>query len=371
MKQFFLLLVLGAGWIISCNGQYNIQPILPASGMVQKSQLWNILVINIKADNKSCLLELIVRDRTNSMEVLTATTNHFTVSNGSKQLTAASVLPIQYNNVYSTAGKSADLLMVGSYTACYRLMTSDNKTELAQACVEFDADPLSPPMLSTPADSSRLAIAPSQFTWIPPTPSGMFDQLHYEVMIAEILPGQKAAEAIQQNLPFHSEPYASTNMMSYTGMLRPFEKEKWYAWQVVARDNSNYGGKSEVWVFSVDENTKAEKIIKATPFVQTKSENPETAIAPNGILKISYNNRYTDTSVKVTITDLANQLSKEKQPSFTTVVKRGDNRIQMDLKKVMEYDEGKTYQAQIINSKGEKWTVLFVVRKFDTAQGIK
>ncbi len=150
---------------------------------------------------------------------------------------------MQYNYIVSGIGNRLQgLIPAGSYMACYRLVNSTSKDNLAEECVPFDAEPLSPPMLIFPADSAQLEAAPNQLSWTPPAPDGMFDRLHYEIVITEINEGQKASEAIQENLPFYSDGSLYTNVMNYSGTGSSFEKDKWYAWQVIAKDDGNYAG---------------------------------------------------------------------------------------------------------------------------------
>jgi hypothetical protein len=361
MKKYLLILIF---IVILQNvfAQISIQPILPLAGMVQKNNLWNIAVITTSSDvYNNCRIELTLRDRASGLEVITATTGLFQLGAGAKQLNTAFLMPIQYNYFSSTVtNRTDDFIPIGNYTACYRL-TINSKIPIAEECVAFDVEPLSPPMLITPADSSILEVAPSQFTWIPPAPLNLFSRLDYEVMITEIQPGQKAEEAIQQNLPFYTEPNVPINNLAYTGAAANFEKDKWYAWQVVAKDDRNYAGKSEVWVFQVKENTNT-KVEVSSSFSKMKINNNELAVAQDGILKILYRNEITDEKVDIKIVDLTNTKNDRKAISFSTKLILGDNYIERNLKGIMKPDEKKVYMAQITNSRGEIFTIRFVVK---------
>jgi hypothetical protein len=360
MKKYLLLLFFSAT-LQKGIAQVSIQPVLPLAGIVQKNNLWNIALINTSNGNYDCRIELTLRDRVSGLEVLTATTSQFQLAAGAKQLNASLLAPLQYNYISTTANRRDDFIPIGNYIACYRL-TANGKTTLAEECVAFDVEPLSPPMLITPADAAVLEVAPSQFSWIPPAPMNLFSRLDYEVVIAEIHEGQKPEEAIQQNLPFFTEPNISINNLSYKGAVNNFEKDKRYAWQVVAKDDRNYAGKSEVWVFSVKQESQAQRIIKGMPYVKLKMNDADMAIAPNGILKLAYDNRYKDTAMTVTIMDMSDINSKPM--SFTTPIVQGENLVQYSLKKIMHPSENKTYQAMFTNSQGEKWMLVFRIKYF-------
>lgn len=255
-KEFFTVLIL-LTLNATADAQVTLQPVLPASGMISKNQLWNVLVVNSSNGVYNCILKLVLSDRQTGQPVFTAFTAAFSVERGAKQLNINTLNPIQYNFLAGAFNSTpAGLLPAGSYTACYSLTTPAGKGDaLAEECVQFDAEPLSPPLLIFPSDSSRLPIMPGQFSWTPPSPAGMFDRLHYEIMITEIREGQNANEALQENIPFYNEGTLINNMLSYPGTATAFEKGKWYAWQVVARDDRQYAGKSDVHVFTIEEDS--------------------------------------------------------------------------------------------------------------------
>lgn len=60
--------------------QVTLQPNVPTVGLIQKNQLWNMLIVNSTGTPYDCRLELILQDRTTGQEVLTATTAFFRVS---------------------------------------------------------------------------------------------------------------------------------------------------------------------------------------------------------------------------------------------------------------------------------------------------
>jgi hypothetical protein len=361
MKKYFLLLLF-VGAINSLLAQISIQPVLPLAGMVQKNNLWNIAITNTSNGNYDCRIELTLRDRLSGQEVLTATTGQFQVTTGAKQLNSTLLMPLQYNYISTNTNRVDDFIPIGNYIACYRLTTL-LKGPLAEECVAFDVEPLSPPMLISPADSSALEVAPTQFSWIPPAPMNLFSRLDYEVVIAEIRPGQKATEAIQENLPFYTEPNIPINNLTYKGTANNFEKDKWYAWQVVAKDDRSYAGKSEVWVFSVHNDPIEKMIVEQAPFIKMKKSIPEKGIAPNGILKLSYINETTDSTAKIMIVDLSMQ-GEKKNHEFTVPLKTGENLIEYNLKKKFHLETGRVYEAQIINSRNEIWVMQFEIYQY-------
>jgi len=344
-------------------GQISMQPGIPVTGLIQKNQLWTILLVNNSGTAYNAKVDMVLTDRATGMEIMTATTIQFVLATGSKQLNADILNPIQYNYLgTSFDSRMQGFLSIGNYTACYSLSAVGIKEAvLAEECVSFDVEPLSPPSLIFPADSSDLEQAPLQFSWIPPSPQGMFNNLRYDVLITAINEGQKASEAIEENIPFYNDGNQLSANMLYPGSATAFEKDKWYAWQVVAKDENSYAAKSEVWTFRVKPSVII-SIIEQSPFIKMRKNNPEKGIAPNGILKIAYRNETTDSVTNIRVTDLD---QRDKGREFRVVLKPGENLIQYNLKKLMSIKEGKIYEAEIRNSRNERWVIQFEYRNYE------
>jgi hypothetical protein len=351
--------------MLPVTAQVYIQTTLPAAGMVQKNQLWNLVLINGTNSNIDARLTLSLRDRQRNTELMTASASRFTIPRGSLPVNVNSLSPIQYNYLNMLPNNTFnDLLPAGSYMVCYRLdqLVGERQVPLAEECAPFDIEPLSPPMLLFPADSSELEVNPTQFSWIPPTPAGMLPGLRYDIFIAEIRNGQKPAEAIQENLPFYQTTNQPDNFITYPAALPAFEKEKWYCWQVVARDEKNYAGKTETWVFKINKPNGKPETVKGTSFLKMKTDAPEEGIAPDGILKISFFNRTSDREVKVLVQNLTNP--KEPPATFTIDCKTGENQAELNLGRKIKITETDAGKATIVFSNGETSSVLFRVKKF-------
>ncbi len=364
MKKIVVMALL-LGTFGTLAAQYTLQPTLPVAGMVQKTQLWNVLAVNSSNNTVNCRLELVLRDRTNGLEQITATSSEFTLSKGARQLSNALLSPIQYNNINTGfVGKGNDqLLPIGNYVACYRLSTISSKPAvLAEECIQLDVEPLSPPMLAFPADSAVLNIQPAQFTWIPPSPQQLFNQLGYEVMIAEILPNQKAEEAIQQNMPFFIELHTPYNLLSYAGNGTAFQKDKWYAWQVVAKDDRSYAAKSEVWVFKVKDSVAQQETVTAAyyPLSRNLAES-KTVMVKNGkdlfVQHYSYDREYTGT-LTICLAGTDKVLAQQ-----TMTMAYGDNFFSVPLSNAIQKD--KTYQLKLTDTQGRSYYLMFKREKQD------
>ncbi|HTB51796.1 MAG TPA: hypothetical protein VK718_03400 [Ferruginibacter sp.] len=356
MKRLIVIVFLFSNyWGIA---QVTLQPLLPQVGLFQKSQLWNILAINTSSASLQCYVVLSLQDRQSGAEIMSATSSDFTLDKGSKQLNVASLTPIQYTYFSFGGDKVNDFLTVGSYMACFKLIgVGHESSELGEACVPFDVEPLSPPMLIMPADSSVLQVQPTQFTWQPPAPLTMFQQLHYELLIAEILPGQKPEEAIELNAPFFIDLNVTGNIMNYTGAYPSLEQDKWYAWQVVAQDEQNYATKTEVWDFKVNKDYIPLSIPTIMPYTTLKRNLEAGSVICKGDLRVEYDNQINDKTINYKISALGNANNKIAKSGVLKLIP-GKNFIDIPLDGHL--DINKTYLFQLTNSRSENWNVKFL-----------
>lgn len=342
-----------------CKAQFSIQASMPSVGLVQRNQLWDVMIINSSGVITDCKLDIIVRDRIDGQEIFTASSNQFTIAQGTKQLNAQVLNPIQYNYLMPGINTAFQGLMpVGSYTVCYVLNSVPVKeTSLAEECIAFETEPLSPPMLTTPSDSSVLDMPPTQFNWVPPTPAGMFNQLQYEILITEVQPQQNATEALQSNIPFYNESGHIANSLNYPTSALSFEEDKWYAWQIVARDERTYSGKSETWVFKVNKSIKPVSESPGISYLELKNEqNEHIHIITDDTIRLKYYSfdKSKETDIKFFGND-GNLIDKVKYK-----IQYGNNYIQLRLN--TRFRKENIYRVVVTDSKGKDYMSIFSIQ---------
>lgn len=360
MVKKFILIGLGLMPLI-LKAQLVLNAQLPAAGFVQKDQLWNLVLVNNSTDILDVTIQMNLQDAATGQVVLSAVTGNLLAGKGVKNITAKDLQPILYN--YNLPELSANYLPMGSYIACYQATSNLRKdVPVAQECIRFNIDPLSPPLLSSPADKATIESPYPQFTWMPPSPYNMFTNLSYDLLVTEVTEGQSATEAIQYNTPIYSKSDLAQPYESYASSFTKLDTGKIYAWQVVAKNGLSYAAKTEVWTFKIAPPSFVKMIIEQTPFIKMKQDNPEKGIAPNGILKISYTNETIDTSVIIHLVELNDRSKKE--ITISVPVKRGENLIQKDVQKALNAKEGVLYEGYIISSRNERWRILFEVHEY-------
>ena len=100
--------------------QVHIQPTMPTVGLVQKNQLWNLVLVNGTGTAMNGRLDIVLRDRQDGRELLTATTRSFSLPKGSLSVNVNTLNPIQYNYIGMESDRTLNnLLPAGAYIACY------------------------------------------------------------------------------------------------------------------------------------------------------------------------------------------------------------------------------------------------------------
>lgn len=231
--------------------QVTINAQLPPGGLVQKDQLWYLVLVSTKTDVQDVQIKMSLQDAATGQIVMSANSGSLLLGKGVKIITSRDVQPITYN--YQSTDFARNYLPMGAYIACYQLYHTGDKGDepLGDECIRINIDPLSPPLLNTPAQQAELHTPYPQFTWMPPTPFDMFTDASYEILVTEVMPGQSATEAIQYNTPVYTKGNILQTYESYPSGFSALDTGKIYAWQVVARNGLNYAVKTEVWTFTV------------------------------------------------------------------------------------------------------------------------
>lgn len=341
--------------------QVNINVQFPPGGLVQKNQLWNLILMNNREDITDLNIKMSLQNAVTGEVVLSAETRDIICSKGVKMITERDVQPVNYN--YNSPDLSKAYLPLGSYIACYRIYHLGAKGEelLGDECVRLNIDPLSPPLLNTPADNTEIETPYPQFTWMPPAPIDMFTSLSYEIAVCEIKEGQKPIEAIQYNTPVYIKAGISQPAENYSTSYAKLEQGKSYAWQVVAVNGMSYSAKTEVWSFTVKKDSVS-KIISMAPYVRLTNASSEINVAHQGFLKMQMQNDFTDSSGLFKVRNI----SKNKEGvsnvilQFRLPLSRGQNFLEYDLNKFGKLNKDDVYEVEYKNSIGESFFLKFI-----------
>jgi hypothetical protein len=335
---------------------------VPPAGVLVKNQLWNMLLVNTSNTPYLVKIGLVLLDQQTNQPVLTATSAAIMLGKGARQLQAKDLSPIEY--AYGAAAYGADqdpngVLPAGSYQACYTVLNANKGAPMVENCIALNVDPLSPPLLNTPADESKLSTMYPQFTWLPPTPLKIFNDLSYSLVLVEVLDGQGKADAIEQNIPVYSGGFVKNLYVNYPSSYRALDTGRLYAWRIVALNHGQATAMSDIWTFRIGPPVRPALRQKESDSYIDLKRGLDASIASAGeVLNLGYENDAADTLLAYTITslgDAGNPVIQQGQLSL----RNGRNLWKLSLQKSAGFGERKTYLFRIVNGRRETWTVKF------------
>jgi len=340
--------------------QINLTLQVPPFGVLMKSQLWNMTLINTGSVAVPVQLSMTVVDEKTNQPVLTASVPTIILNHGARQIQARDLNPIvyTYESATVTDRNPNGLLPIGEFRVCYTVSRGADAGAPIEACIELAVDPLSPPLLNTPADEAQIYTASPQFTWLPPTPANMFGDLSYDLVLVEVLPGQAKADAVEQNVPVYSGGLIRNPFLNYATSYTALDTGRLYAWRVVAMNSGQPAAMSDIWTFRVVNAPLPTLHTTNDPFLSLKRGLDPSVAAGTTNMRFNYDNAPADTAVHYSISSLSDRGNPVVQQGELSL-RRGQNLLQITLSKTAGYDRKKTYLFQLINGRNESWTIKF------------
>lgn len=355
MKKIFVWLTVLAP--LFTDGQVTVSAQLPPAGMIQKDQLWNLVLVNNSSQMPEITLSLDLQDAVTGQTVLSGGSRSFVFGKGVKMVSLRDLQPIQYN--YMAAELTASYIPLGSYTACYRIIRNGSKgpEPLADECVRLNINPLSPPQLNTPADKSVEQTVYPQFSWLPPTPTEMFNNLNYDITVAEVLQGQTPAEAMLNNTPVYMNGNIRNPFQNYPSAYSSLQAGKQYAWQVTARNGLNYSVQTEVWSFVVKpaDSIKNQPVSGGYLALQNKQDASGISYVNEGELLIKYYSYDREHVTLVRLLSADGKLVHEVKQS----VAYGNNFLRFKLGH--EFKKGTVYMVELTDQQNNIYSTKFSI----------
>jgi hypothetical protein len=337
--------------------QITINIVQPPAGMITKDQLWNLVITNNSNTTSDVTILMSLKDAVTGQLVLSAGTRSILLNKGVKVLTMPDIQPVQYN--YGASNGAGNFLPLGSYIACYTINKYRHELmeTIATECARINISPLSPPLLNTPANRSVLQTPAPQLTWIPPAPMDMFDNLSYDVSVAEVMQGQSAAEAILYNTPVYTTARKKAPYENYPTGYSKLEAGKTYVWQVTARNGDNYAAATEAWTFSIAGDS-AKKEVVSTSYISIGRNASESGVhyITRKELGIKY---YSFDKTHESVVRFLNADKKLIQEVKQTII-YGDNYLNFKLNHL--YHKDQVYTIEITDQQKNVYTTSFSIK---------
>ena len=339
-----------------------VNAFIPPGALIQKEQLWNVIISNPGTNARSCQLSLTILNKANGNKMLSALTNLIVVPGGTRQIQVADVMPVVYNSLNENVRLSGNgLLPVGLYQVCYEAV--DNKgISYGSSCVDVQVDVLAPPQLIFPENKSEVKEQYPVFNWIPPVPLTLVPNCLYEYKIVKVNKNQTAADAIRDNVPVFRAGKLPNPAFNYPASAPALEKQQLYAWQIAAQ-SSGTDIKSDVWSFTIN-NKEDAKSQPADGLAYTKLARSNERVSYSVVsqtLKFSWNNECLDSLFQIKVLDVTGgdhllvSIKETAVPKFLP----GVNLIDMDLPRAGEFIKNHMYEFCLTDKQGLEWKMLF------------
>lgn len=361
MKRCFFLLMLFCCLRVTAQVSMSVQ--LPPSGVLLKAQLWNMVLISAKNGAVNVRLTMRLIDAATNQPVLTGITRSIVLTKGARRLQASDFMPVQYEYISPVVDRDVNgFLPAGNYLACYSLIVEGDKSgyQPGEDCIPFAIEPVSPPMLNSPADQSKLLTFLPQFSWLPPAPLTMFSDLNYEMILTEVHNNQSPEEAIQRNIPVLRVPGLRGLFLNYPSGAKKLDTSTTYAWSIVARNGNLFAAQTEAWVFRVTGTNNNTSNLDGA-YIKLRKELDGAVVRCGEEVQISYNNEAGDTSAQYELLLLGNTY----RPVFKGKVplRWGNNHLKIPLGRSNDMQTGQIYLFRLLNSRNEFWQMKFICTK--------
>ena len=343
------------------NAQVSLVLQVPPVGVMQKNQLWNMTLISTGSVPVSIQLTLV--DAASGQPVMTTTTHTLQLSKGANVITAKDVAPLQYDYLSPvfTDRDPNGFLPVGNFKACYTvILPVDHGMPTAEDCIPVEVQPLSPPQLNTPPDTSVVETAYPQFSWLPPTPVNLFSDLNYQMILVEVLPDQGPYQAIQQNIPVYNISHLQDPVNLYPTSAKPLDTGVLYAWRVLVLNQDQYIDQSEVWTFKLATPKTTPLLVPGGNFISLRSARERSAgvqvLASDtiGIKYYSFEKDHTDT---LAFSSADGKVVKQ----VSQRIVYGENYLTYVLNGA--FQQGRIYRVQIADSRKNIYSASFILKQ--------
>jgi len=328
-------------------------------------QLWNYSIVNMSTSSVSAQIELAVY-KEGSILIYQAKTSPIKLLPGENpgQLFSAKAIQSNYSSDASaTFYKNTGLLAAGNYSFCIGLQSAQN-SNIGYSCQEINVNAITPPILTNPYNKEEISTTMPLLNWIPVMPQGI-PELKYLLQLWEI----KSSVIVGEPLVALK---TTGNSLQYNAGLPPLKEGSQYRWQVTAFAGNYYLGKSQIWDFSINQNSPSspspgpdEDSTDETTSTDTDSyriigdETVGADYVANGYLKIAYNNVANDTTLPYKIS-LADNPDVFLSNLPVQTLSNGINRINLNLAVTNLFENNETYTLEIEDGNGRGYYLDFL-----------
>lgn len=251
----FITLAIICSLKINLEAQISMQVQRPQEFSARTAQIWNCVIINAGNTSRSVYLHAILTQGKKG-KLAEANSAVFTSPIGSLQINHTNYNILNPENViykdktYEEHIVRTNTLPNGMYTVCLTLFDAQTKAKLAENCMNFTINQLTPMNLVFPADRSEICEPNPLFIWTPYRGSLNNYGFSYQIKIVEVLKSQKPNSAVKTNPCYFCTGGIQETKYQYPFTGLPFQDNQRYAWYISIVENKKEISISPVWEFT-------------------------------------------------------------------------------------------------------------------------
>lgn len=244
-------------------------------------------------------------------------------------------------------------LSSGEYELCISVKDITTSEEINQNCFDITVSTLNPPFLIYPTDLSTINILNPTLIWSPPLGSKRNENFTYDLKLVEQLNNQQSIDAINQNFAILKLSNLNSTQLIYPFNAQKLVNGKSYSWQVVARNSNGYVANTEIWTFTVKEDSLSdEKVVFFEGYILAKKAGIEGEINLKDEMKIYFEESYQLNNLTFEVLNASMQLITKIDNE--SIVELGKNRFLINLKNISQLQNKKTYFLKAVNKNNQE-----------------
>ncbi len=360
MQNRYLVFVMFLLVSITTKGQYQINLSALESLPLTPQNILSYSIVSGAGNNRTVLLKGVVKYKNTGAQI--SYTANYTLQPGMNVLNTQLLHPIwQYSSSsLKELFTQFNTIPSGVYEYCVSVCdangsSGENGQPCTEECIYNKTDDLFNIQLIDPEDKAKINTFYPQLTWI--ANSSLSSQLNYRLRVAALKKGQNGLNAILRNTSMYDQKQLYANTLMYPATARPLQTKQSYVWMVDAYYKDLLLGSSEVWQFEIEEDTVYAGTPVSRSHIDIRREEGKTIQYAQGELKIKY--ILDKTRKDILSIDVATSEGKVLK-QIKLEAKYGDNRYVLDLKQELSLKHKEKYQLNIVNERGEHFTVPFV-----------
>jgi hypothetical protein len=255
MKKYIFLITGLCCWIQVLNSQYSITVVRPNDIALKSADLWNCIIQNSINQKTPCYIHGTVTELKRG-KLLEVRSGDFILNPGITQFNTRNYDALKNQTILHSDKIFEDHILRtnsvpnGNYTLCISLFEQTTQRRLADHCLNFEINRVTPPQLISPYNNAEICEQNPFFIWTVYRGAQNTVSLSYNVHMVEIYDHQKANSAIKTNPCWYCESFIQTPPHQYPFKALPFKDGSRYAWYVGVLDGKKEIARSEVWEFS-------------------------------------------------------------------------------------------------------------------------